>query len=1080
MRREPSLTFEGALQILGQHEHKIIARIDKLLGGVILAGGGAGAAVALGAPPLAPLVALGAVWGWADQKGLTVELLASAVDAVAGKASRLRGQEKRELIAAAHSTIVVAAVFEAFREHVDDGFYARLKVPEGENPFVRDPLMPDASNAISRALYTAEVPAPSGACGFSENIDLVSAYQVTLIKGLDGFADAFRTADGPRIDRAAVILEARERYVSHYLRLAAKVPEFSIWSQLGEHAATRRAVSDARTAIQGLDSAVRQANADVVSALNATRDVLNRVTWLLSAGQSRGTGESGPGPGEGQRAAVARANAGIMTKGIVPADPERYPGGLIIPRVGEIYINPRCRVAEFTRDAQPSNEQWWGGRLSRDHFDVLFAAHVTSPNATRLPMLLLGHPGAGKSLLMKVLAARLPDWDYTVVRVPLRQVSADASIRRQIEEALEKSTDAPIVWSELAEQGARAVRVVLLDGLDELLQASKHDRSSYLEDVVDFQERGLEQQRPTIVVVTSRTVVADRVRIPEGTMIVKLEPFNADDIADWVARWNRVNATPIAAGTVGTLTLSAARRQRELAEQPLLLLMLALYAADRSLKPLDENMGTAELYQRLLDGFARRETGKDLRAGHDPGPEQVDERVRDHLERLSVAALGMFNRGRQDIDEEELVADLRALIPEPRWKSRLWPAEPGKRIIGEFFFVHAPESQTLAGQQGRHGQPKRAYEFLHATFGEYLVARHVMKALGDTAARAFVGDQADTAPDDDLLFALLSHQVLVARRSMLDFARAIFAAHAVGKREQVLATLELLIITYRNRLGSQKYTAYQPVPPDQVRQLACYSANLLALRTQLETDPEGVPLAQLLPAPDDVLAQWRSTPNLWKAGLDIDGLVAMLNTVEIHGEPPRLRVNRARDLSYIPFEISLARLARDHTTETRLRYGTAIFDQVTYYNNGDSWKEAMSSWLIATMAGASPAPVLKRPPAETTNPDVQHVADLAFQCLAATRRDARQHILDFIFSLPPGFKIDENALIATVIRDPQLFGRYPELADFRLFGDYQDLVRRFMKQEPRWNQLNSADLSEENARAIVAYILRDRYTTGTY
>src|ERR1700761_1783270 len=292
MRREPSLTFGGAVQRRGQHENKTIARTDKLLGGVILAGGGAGAAVTLGAPPLAPLVALGAVWGWADQKGLAVELLASAVDAVAGKASRLRGQEKRELIAAAHSTIVVAAVFEAFREHVDDEFYARLKVPEGENLFVGDPLMPDASNAISRALYTGEVPAPSGACGFSENIDLVSAYQVTLIKGLDGYADAFRTAEGPRIDLAGVILEARERYVSHYLRLAAKVPEFAIWSQLGDHAATRRAVSDARAAIQDLDSAVRQANADVVSALSATRDALNRVTWLLSAGQSRGTGES--------------------------------------------------------------------------------------------------------------------------------------------------------------------------------------------------------------------------------------------------------------------------------------------------------------------------------------------------------------------------------------------------------------------------------------------------------------------------------------------------------------------------------------------------------------------------------------------------------------------------------------------------------------------------------------------------------------------------------------------------------------------------------------------------------------------
>ena len=46
MRREPSLTFEGALRILGQHEHKTIERIDKLLGGVILGGGAVAGAVA--------------------------------------------------------------------------------------------------------------------------------------------------------------------------------------------------------------------------------------------------------------------------------------------------------------------------------------------------------------------------------------------------------------------------------------------------------------------------------------------------------------------------------------------------------------------------------------------------------------------------------------------------------------------------------------------------------------------------------------------------------------------------------------------------------------------------------------------------------------------------------------------------------------------------------------------------------------------------------------------------------------------------------------------------------------------------
>lgn len=90
MRREPGLTFEGALRILGQHEHKTIERIDKLLGGVILGSG----AVALGVTPLAPIAAFGVVWGWIEQKGLAVDLLNSAIDAVSERVSGLRGYER--------------------------------------------------------------------------------------------------------------------------------------------------------------------------------------------------------------------------------------------------------------------------------------------------------------------------------------------------------------------------------------------------------------------------------------------------------------------------------------------------------------------------------------------------------------------------------------------------------------------------------------------------------------------------------------------------------------------------------------------------------------------------------------------------------------------------------------------------------------------------------------------------------------------------------------------------------------------------------------------------------------------------
>jgi hypothetical protein len=1142
MRREPSLTFEGALQILGKHEHKSIEKIDKLLGGVILGSGVAAGSVALGVTPLAPLAVFAVAWGWAEQKGLAVELLKSASDAVSGRLSGMRGLERRELIAAAHSTIVVASVFESFQDHVGQKFYGQLKITDAEKISMISKISPQSQQALVGTLYTAEIPAPSATRGFEENIKYVARWQEEYAKNFQAFINGLVVAERTPIDWRAVRSGAIKRYWSYYVELAAKAPEFAIWAQHGEHAATRAAVdglgtvvesgigtlsadmdqldsdvsglgskvaglgdevSGLRVDVAGLAAQVMAMNEEITIALSGPRDALGRVAALLAVGGPReGAVRDRIGTGamhaelSGLHAVVSRANAGILGERIIPADPERYPPGLEIPKVSEIYINPRYRVAEFGEWARPADDRWWEEFESRGDFDVLLTAHVTSPDATRAPILLLGHPGAGKSLLTKVFAARLPASEYTVVRVPLRRVSSDARVHHQIEEALEISANQRIAWSELARQSEDTVRVVLLDGLDELLQASEHDRSSYLQDVMDFQEREAEQRRPVVVIVTSRTVVADRVRIPHGTTVVKLDPFNDDDIAEWLGRWNRVNADTIGSGVTGKLTVSAVRRWPELAEQPLLLLMLALYAADPELSPLGEDVATAELYRRLLDGFARREAAKDLGLGRDPRPDQVERRAQDHLDRLAIAALGMFNRGRQDISEEKLGKDLEAL--EPRLMKRSRPAEAGQRIIGEFFFVHAPETRTLAGhgaedrppseasaeenrghRQARGGQPQRAYEFLHATFGEYLVARRVIDELTDVAVKTFAGRRGPATPDDDLLFALLSHQVLASRKSLLDFAREIFSDLPDQVRPQVFETLEMLISTYRNRYGSDRYAAYQPVPPDQVRQLSYYSANLIALRVVLEPCSAGVPLASLLRVrvPSSALAAWSITPNLWRACLDLDGFRAMLTTVELSGEPPSLRASTERDLALIPFEVSLARLIGDLATERRLRYGTAIVDEVIYYEEGDSWMDMVASCLIPAIGGTHiPIQTLPAPPEGTAKDEISYVAKLIFRYLRTTpyRESDYKQVLDLLFALPSTTDLDRLALTGAALGHPELWRLVPKLQDLGVYGPYSDVMREYGESGlPRATQFYGlVNISEQTAKAITPVLAK--------
>ena len=94
MQREPSLTFEGALKILGHHEPQLIGKLDTLLGGVILASGAATGIAVVGGPALAPAAMFAAVWGFTEQKNQAMELLREAVRTLSGRLAQTRGYER--------------------------------------------------------------------------------------------------------------------------------------------------------------------------------------------------------------------------------------------------------------------------------------------------------------------------------------------------------------------------------------------------------------------------------------------------------------------------------------------------------------------------------------------------------------------------------------------------------------------------------------------------------------------------------------------------------------------------------------------------------------------------------------------------------------------------------------------------------------------------------------------------------------------------------------------------------------------------------------------------------------------------
>jgi hypothetical protein len=743
-------------------------------------------------------------------------------------------------------------------------------------------------------LYQVEVPIPSGSLGFHENLKAVQKWQLEAVNLLCSFCferEEWR-ADWP--SSSAMAEKAVRRYESRYLELAAKVPEFMVWALLRDGAASRHAI--------------RQANDEVLAAVDGNSMALSRLEALLV--MLCGDVRRKP---RGLAEAVRGSAVSALDEPIVPRGGGELDHGqeIVFPTVKEIYVEPKYRLVRFSKETLVSDERWWNDQRVDSDLDLMLAAHFASPESTRLPLLVLGHPGAGKSLLTKVLAARLPAISYTTVRVPLRRVTADAPIFRQIQQALDLATNGRVEWHALSEQTADTMRVILLDGLDELLQASEQNRTAFLHEVAEFQLTEATQNRPVAVVVTSRTVVADRVDVPVGIPVVKLDDFDSGQIERWRRAWNRANAASARMGKVRELGADAVAASGDLKGQPLLLLMVALYAADPSLPPIEANMSRATLYQRLLENFARRESAKSLAT---PGQEP-DEMVRDRLRRLSIAALGMFNRGRQDVTDAELGDDLAAFGLTSPGTTR--NAEDGRVLVTRFFFIYT--AQSLVGNDRTY----RSYEFLHATLGEYLVAREVVETLCDTA-ESIVSRRGLRDPDDDLLFALLSHQCLATRLSILTFAGEMLNELGEQDRAGIMRVLDTMIARCRRRHSSEKYRQYQPASNDTVESIAVYSANLFLLRL---FHTGRVALVNIWPPAERDM--WRSTLSLWRSGLDTDAWSSMLTVLS--REDGEILFQNSSELSANLIEPSLA---NDVEHMNLLKMGEAI-----RYNSDYYWKQ---------------------------------------------------------------------------------------------------------------------------------------------
>jgi GTPase SAR1 family protein len=576
-------------------------------------------------------------------------------------------------------------------------------------------------------LYSDDLPAPNVIRGFPDQVAAIGAWAADRGGRVH---NALQRTNPPEVSRtllkAGFADDVIRRYVEAYAECAADIPEFALWT------------------------GPAQPSLDEFLALAAT---------------------ASPPPAGDLLDTLSRINQAALDAG------------------DDVHVTPNYRATTAGPSTRVTDEAWWAAETEpRQDVELLIVSHLTDADATRSPLLVVGGPGSGKTTLAKVLAARLPHNEFTVLRVSLRKAHGDAPVVEHLDQALWELVDDQLSWPDLADQNRGRLCVVILDGLDEMPSAGPR----HLAEVARFQQLQASLGHPVAVVVTSRTSFLDGLLIPDGTAVVRLEEFDEAQIGAWVEAWNRANPR------LGPMTPEAALAHPELARIPALLSMLAQQVTDPATPRPTSALSLADLYQRYW--IERVESS------------QVS----------AVAALGMFNRGRQSLSEAELTADLTAL---------------GHQLDDSI------------------GTVLRNYETWPASFVEYQVAASVLDVLANGV-------------DDELLFALLSHRPLALRPSTMTFVTEIAAELESARREELVSVLTVLIERYHEPRDTGRYSAYQPTPPHAVSSLAAYSANLVLL---------------LLFVQPTAKAGSRELVDLWALGLDADGHRAVLSLIMFDG-----------------------------------------------------------------------------------------------------------------------------------------------------------------------------------------------------
>ncbi|MFN3850394.1 MAG: NACHT domain-containing protein [Spirosomataceae bacterium] len=505
--------------------------------------------------------------------------------------------------------------------------------------------------------------------------------------------------------------------------------------------------------------------------------------------------------------------------------------GIKYPTNAEVFVPQSFKYIRY-KSSEISRrfilQEYWNDVQSGEDIGSFILRELFDPINSNLPIIILGHPGAGKSMLSKIIASRLIESnEFIPFLIKLREVTTNTTnVSSHVNEGIQNTfVGNDIDWLKWAKEFKNRIPVIILDGFDELLRASSTELNNYLNNIKDFQEKAKFAGISIRVILTSRLSVMKDVTIPDYSRVIRLDSFDNKRQELWINAWNGFQDKE----GFATFKIPKNKSIEDLAKEPLLLFMLAVYdfeSSELQKAAKDEEFNQSKLYEALFDKFSTRQLEKNERFNNCSQDDKELELEKFRL-RLGLVATLMFLQDSTNKDAQNIKNELDAF-------GLSLPDSQTKNIFSGFFFIHQNQAK------GASDSEKYNYEFLHKTFGEFLAADFLLRLAKKQINK--IRDRDPLREDYILRFCFgfnWLHKHYNIQRFLFEHAEQVLLnINTEILAEKIKSELENVFSTENISFSSTKINLQDFKAKPVIEHLAIYSQNLIFLWVAVSTEKE--------------------------------------------------------------------------------------------------------------------------------------------------------------------------------------------------------------------------------------------------